>query len=192
MFSSKNSGELDNLSAGTTYCFSALLEIQILETTSCDSMVFSRPFYASRYSGALDTTYAATGDAAAIETAVVEFHDALNVLFKGDAGPMKTLWSHANDTTYMGPMGDFDLGWSAISSLWDEQAKLQLGGKVVAENIHVAASPSLAVAHYMERGSNFVDGKEQKVSLRTTTTFRKENGLWKVIGHHTDTLSYLE
>ena len=96
----------------------------------------------------LDTTYAATSDAAAIETAVVEFHDALNVLFKGDAGPMKTLWSHANDTTYMGPMGDFDLGWSAISSLLDEQAKLQLGGKVVAENIHVAASPSLAVTHY--------------------------------------------
>ena len=140
----------------------------------------------------LDTTHAATGDTAAIETAVVKFHDALNVLFKGDSDPMKTLWSHANDTTYMGPMGDFDTGWSAISSLWDEQAKLQLGGKVVAENIHVAASPSLAVAHYMERGSNFVDGKEQKVSLRTTTTFRKENGLWKVIGHHTDTLPYLK
>ena len=79
-----------------------------------------------------------------------------------------------------------------VSSLWDEQATLKLGGKVIAENIHVAASPSLAVAHYMERGSNFVDGKEQKVSLRTTTTFRKENGLWKVIGHHTDTLPYLK
>ena len=44
----------------------------------------------------------------------------------------------------------------------------------------------------MERGSNLVDEKEQKVSLRATTTFRKENGLWKVIGHHTDTLPYLE
>lgn len=140
----------------------------------------------------LDTTHAATGDATAVETAVVEFHNALNILFKGDAGPMKTLWSHADDTTYMGPMGDFDLGWSAISSLWDKQAKLQLGGRVIAENIRIAASPSLTVAHYMERGSNLVDGKVQKVSLRTTTTFRKENGLWKVIGHHTDTLPYLE
>ena len=81
---------------------------------------------------------------------------------------------------------------SAISSLWDKQAKLQLGGKVIAENIRIAASPSLAYAHYMEHGSNLVNGKVQKVSLRTTTTFRKENGLWKVIGHHTDTLSYLE
>ena len=124
----------------------------------------------------LDTTHAATGDAAAGEAAVVEFHGALNVLFKGDAGPMKMSWSHAKDTTYMGPTGDFNLGWSAISSLWDKQAKLQLGGKVVAENIHIAVSPSLAVAHYMERGSNLVDQKEQKVSLRATTTFRKENG----------------
>ncbi len=89
-------------------------------------------------------------------------------------------------------MGDFDLGWNAIGSLWNEQEELQLCGKVVAENIHVTASPFLAVAHYMERGSNFIDEKKQKVSLRTTTTFRKENGLWKVIGHHTDTLPYLE
>jgi hypothetical protein len=44
----------------------------------------------------------------------------------------------------------------------------------------------------MERGSNIIDEKEQRVSLQTTITFRKENGLWKVIGHHTDTLSYLE
>ena len=53
-------------------------------------------------------------------------------------------------------------------------------------------SPSLAVCHYMEKGSNLVDGEKQEVSLRTTTTFRKENGIWKVIGHHTDTLPYLE
>ncbi len=39
----------------------------------------------------LDTTHAATGDAAAIKTAVVKRHDALNTFFKGQSGPMKTL-----------------------------------------------------------------------------------------------------
>jgi len=28
--------------------------------------------------------------------------------------------------------------------------------------------------------------------VATTTTLRKENGTWKVIGHHTDTLAYLQ
>jgi ketosteroid isomerase-like protein len=32
----------------------------------------------------------------------------------------------------------------------------------------------------------------QSVSIRTTTSFRKEGDAWKVIGHHTDTLPYLE
>ena len=70
------------------------------------------------------------------------------------------LWSHADDTAYMGPMGGFDQGWDAISSLWDKQAKLKLGGKVVAENIHIVVGPSLAIAHYMEQGANIVDGKK--------------------------------
>lgn len=137
-------------------------------------------------------TYAATSDTASAEDAIFKFHDALNVLFEGNAQPMKTLWSHADDATYMGPMGGFVIGWDTISTLWDTQASLKLGGKVIAENIHISVSPSLAIAHYMERGSNIVDGKKQIVSLRTTTTLRKEDGAWKVIGHHTDTLPYLE
>jgi ketosteroid isomerase-like protein len=44
----------------------------------------------------------------------------------------------------------------------------------------------------MEAGWNVIDGKPQPVSIRTTTTLRKENGQWKVIGHHTDTLAYLQ
>ena len=58
--------------------------------------------------------------------------------------------------------------------------------------MHVVASPQLAVAHYVEKGENVIDGKPQPVSIRTTTTLRKENGKWMVIGHHTDTLAYLQ
>jgi len=135
---------------------------------------------------------AADADVAGVTQAVADFHQALNVMFTGDGGPMKAMWSHADDITYMGPMGHFESGWDAIGPIWDEQAALKLGGKVVAEDVHVAASPTLAVVHYMEKGENMVDGKPQAVSLRTTTTFRKEGGRWKVIGHHTDTLPFLK
>ena len=31
----------------------------------------------------------------------------LNLMFAGDLGPMKDVWSHADDVTYMGPDGGF-------------------------------------------------------------------------------------
>jgi ketosteroid isomerase-like protein len=135
---------------------------------------------------------AADDDSQAVKAAVATFHDALNVLFTGDAAPMKAIWSHADDVTYMGPVGGMQVGWSQIEPYWDKQAAKKLGGKVDAVDMHITASPTLGVVHYYEKGENVIDGKPQPVNIRTTTTFRKEGGQWKVIGHHTDLLAYLQ
>jgi len=138
------------------------------------------------------TALAADDDTQAVKAANVAFHDALNVLFIGDAAPMKAIWSHADDVTYMGPVGGMQVGWSQIEPYWDKQAAKKLGGKVDPVDVHITASPTLAVVHYYEKGENVIDGKPQPVNIRTTTTFRKEAGQWKVIGHHTDVLAYLQ
>jgi D-alanine--D-alanine ligase len=78
---------------------------------------------------------------------------------------------------------------SALSM--DKQAAKKLGGRVDPVDVHITASPTLAVVHYYERGENVIDGTPQPVDIRATTTLRKEGGQWKVIGHHTDTLGYL-
>jgi len=135
---------------------------------------------------------AAEDEKPAVQAAVTGFHNALNTLFTGDAGPMKAVWSHADDVTYMGPSGSFQVGWTRIEPYWDKQAAAKLGGKVEPTDIHLTVSPQLAVAHYYEKGENIVAGKPQPVSIRTTTIFRNEKGQWKVIGHHTDTLAYLQ
>ena len=135
---------------------------------------------------------AADDDTQAVKAAVATFHEALNKLFTGDAAPMKAIWSHADDVTYMGPTGTKQVGWSQVEPHWDKQAAKKLGGKVDAVDVHVTASPQLGVAVYYEKGENIIDGQVQPVSIRATTTFRKENGQWKVIGHHTDTLAYLQ
>ena len=44
----------------------------------------------------------------------------------------------------------------------------------------------------MEVGSNVIGGKKSVVSLRATSIYRKENGQWKMIGHHTDLLPAME
>ena len=73
---------------------------------------------------------AADHDTQAVKAANAAFHDALNVLFTGDAAPMKAIWSHADDVTYMGPVGGMQVGWSQVEPYWDKQAAKRLGGKV--------------------------------------------------------------
>jgi len=140
---------------------------------------------------------AGTGAAQADETAVLaatdKFYAALNALFTGDSEPMKQVWSHSDDVTYMGPAGGLQKGWPAVLAIWEETAAMKLGGKVVPESMLVTAGQDIGITHNYEVGENFdKDGNLQKVSIRATNIFRQEAGEWKMVGHHTDLLPYLE
>jgi ketosteroid isomerase-like protein len=43
----------------------------------------------------------------------------------------------------------------------------------------------------IEVGENVVDDQPHKFSIRATNIFRKEEGKWKLIAHHTDKVPYL-
>lgn len=130
--------------------------------------------------------------ASTVQEATDRFYDALQALFRGDAAPMKAAWSHADTITYMGPGGDYLIGWSEIEKEWDLQASRKLGGKVEPSRLHIVEGDELAMITCVEVGTNVVDGKPTTVSIRSSTGFRKEHGSWKVISHQTDTLPFLE
>ena len=135
---------------------------------------------------------AAENDTAAVLAANAQYFTALNKMFKGDLTDMVRVWSHADDVTYMGPTGQFDIGWSAVLKDWQGQAAMKLGGKVEPTDVHVIVRQDLAVVNDYEVGENTnAQGKAAPVKLRGTSTFRKEGGQWKMVGHHTDTLPYL-
>ena len=134
----------------------------------------------------------AADDKKVVMDAAAQFYGALNVMFTGELAPMLEVWSHASDVTYMGPGGDFRVGWDQVLASWKEQAAMKLGGTVRSDNMHVAVGHDLAVTHNVEIGENVKDGKVLKVSIRATNVFRKEGGKWKMIGHHTDLLPYLK
>lgn len=137
-------------------------------------------------------TVAADNDKSAVMAANAGFYAALNRMFVGESAPMESVWSHADDVTYMGPTGGYDRGWSAILKNWREQAAMHLGGKVEPTDIQFIAGHDLAVVSEYEVGENTnAKGVVAKLKLRATNIFRKENGQWKMIGHHTDTLPYL-
>ena len=57
----------------------------------------------------------------------------------------------------------------------------------------IKVGQDIAITHNYEIGENIDKaGSRQKLSIRATNVFRKEGGQWKMIGHHTDLLPYLE
>ena len=137
---------------------------------------------------------AATGDAKKeVKQAVEGFYRALNAMFTGDLGPMTKVWSHKDDVTYMGPAGGFEVGWAAVLADWERQAAMKLGGQIRPENVRITVGQVIAVVHNYEKGENVgPKGKAIPFSIRVTSLFRKEDGTWKMIGHHADKLPYLK
>ena len=128
----------------------------------------------------------------AVMDAVNGFYDALAAIFKGDTSAMEAVWSHADDVTYMGPGGGYQIGWAQVLENWREQARLRMGGAVVAEDIRISVGRDMAVVHNYEKGHVALpEGGETSVSLRATNLFRLEYGTWKQIGHHADLLAPL-
>jgi len=129
----------------------------------------------------------------AVQQATARFYTSLNAMFTGDANPMLEVWSHAEDVSYMGPAGDFLVGWDEVRDVWQAQAALNLGGKVEPYELRGTVGEELAFTQCIEKGTNRdAEGNTVQVSIRATNLFRKENGRWKMIGHHTDLLPFLE
>jgi ketosteroid isomerase-like protein len=133
-----------------------------------------------------------TDETAAVRQAADDFYAALNMLFTGDLGPMETVWSHRDDVTYMGPGGDFRVGWGDVRDSWQEQADMKLGGKVEPSDMQITVGGGLAVTLNREIGENtHARGRRETVTIRATNIFRKEDGVWKMTGHHADRLAYI-
>jgi ketosteroid isomerase-like protein len=120
-----------------------------------------------------------------------EFYAALNSVFRGDAKAMEEAWSHAQDVSYMGPDGLRHLGWDSVRADWALLASKRLGGTVQLAEVRVQPGDSMASVSGIEVGENVVDDQPHKFSIRATNIFRKEEGKWKLIAHHTDKVPYL-
>jgi ketosteroid isomerase-like protein len=140
-----------------------------------------------------DRPTAAADDAQGVERANTQFYTSLNAMFDGDASPMSQVWSHSADVTYMGPAGGIRTGWELVGPVWKAQADLKLGGEVLPDETHVTVGRDLAIVQCREVGHNLdANGRPLQVSIRATNIFRKEDGEWKMIGHHTDLLPFLD
>jgi ketosteroid isomerase-like protein len=132
-------------------------------------------------------------DSTAVMAVMAQFHTALEALFEGDAGPMEQVWSHRDDVAYMGPTGASVLGWKNLSAFFKTQAALQLGGEIKSKRKMAVLGSKLAIVYADEVGYHQIDeGQREDILIRATNVFRKEDGQWKMIGHHTDIVPSLK
>lgn len=142
--------------------------------------------------GQASSAPAAEEESKAVQEAAEGFYSALNATFRGDSAPMRSVWSHADDVIFMGPDGGYLKGWEQVLGEWEKHSARKIGGKIQAKEMKVIMGRDLAIVTNFEVGENMgADGKPFQVSIRATNVFRKENGEWKMIEHHTDLIPAL-
>jgi uncharacterized protein (TIGR02246 family) len=126
-------------------------------------------------------------DVKAVRAAVDQWFAALNAMLNGDPEPFAMLYSHADDVFYMGAEGTYRVGWEATYADWKAQAAKGIGGTAEGSDIHVVLNGDMAAAAHFTKGSvKQTDGQTVETNARETSVFRKEDGQWRMIGHHAD------
>ena len=115
-----------------------------------------------------------------------QFYGALNHMLKGDATMMASIWSHTPGVDSMHPIGGRETGWAKVDDSFRQVAKLASGGEVRLSDQLVEVDGNMAYEVGIEKGQATFAGRKVPIEHRVTNVYRKEDGKWKMVHHHTD------
>jgi len=122
--------------------------------------------------------------------AVVERgHGALAEFFHGNTEPFKELYSTSDDATLANPFGGVAHGWQEVSARIDRAASYFADAELVSiETITCDQSGDLGFAFEIEHARARVGGRAtvDAWDLRTTTVYRREDTVWRLLHRHAD------
>ena len=124
--------------------------------------------------------------------AIEHQHQALDAIVKGDAEPLKALYSRRDDVTLANPFGPPVRGWSqAAATMERAAANYRDGGATGFERVSDYATAELAYTVEIERYRAKVGGATDlaPVALRVTTIFRREDNGWRIVHRHADPIT---
>lgn len=123
---------------------------------------------------------------------LTEYHSALDEFSRGDPEPVKRLYSHRDDVTLANPFGASVRGWTQVSQALDFASSRFRDGQVRSFELFVEYEVSdQSTIFEIERWEARVGGREDVSSfvLRVTSTFRREDGTWKLVHRHADPIA---
>lgn len=115
------------------------------------------------------------------------FYEAGNRLLAGDPSAFAEIWSEADDISHLGPTGVTCTGRQAVMEQFAREAAMGFAGTLVADERRFVETAEMGLLFCTERTSGMTrDGQRLTLDIRSTTVFRREDGHWKVVHHHTD------
>ena len=124
--------------------------------------------------------------------AVEQNHRALDAFVKGDAEPLKALYSRRDDITLASPFGPPVRGWSDVAETLERAASNYRDGEATGfERVSDYATDELGYTVEVERYVSKVGGVADlsQVALRVTTVFRREDDAWRIVHRHADPIT---
>jgi ketosteroid isomerase-like protein len=123
---------------------------------------------------------------------IARCHDALRQHTGGNPKPFLELWSRAGDVSLMGGVGGHQVGIDNVTELLTAAAKTLNYETWTAENLATGFTDTLGFTVELERLTRHVDGELEEMRLRATSIYRREDGAWRVIHRHGDSLITVE
>jgi len=128
----------------------------------------------------------------ALERTIERCHRDLATLLNGDASPWRETLSPRGDVTLGNPFGPFVRGVEDVMAAAQAAADRYRDGEIVGfERVGTYLSEDLACVAEVERFRARVGGSDAMadVALRVTSTFRREDGVWRLVHRHADPIT---
>jgi ketosteroid isomerase-like protein len=120
------------------------------------------------------------------------YHQSVAAFIAGNPNVQKPLWSRSDDVTLANPLGPPVKGFEPMWRHAETASALVSGGEdYTFEPISVVETADLAYEVGIQRNTVRLGDAPEKlpVSLRVTTIFRREDGEWKIVHRHADSIT---
>ena len=124
--------------------------------------------------------------------ALEAYHGTFDDFARGNPEPIKVLYSHADDAVLANPFGPAVRGWRQISEALDHaSSRFREGDVPEIRRVASYVGRDVACIHEVERWRAKVSGRDEIATfvLRVTSTFRREDGAWKLVHRHADPIT---
>jgi len=120
------------------------------------------------------------------------YRAALDEFSRGNSAPVKKVFSHRDDVTLANPFGPAVKGWTSAAKSPDFASSRFRDGEVpkcelIAEYVASDLATILEIEHWRAK----VSGRDEvsDFTLRVTSTFRMEDGEWRLVHRHADPIA---
>ena len=86
----------------------------------------------------------------------------------------------------MHPIGGRQVGWDSVWKSWSDVAQLATEGHVQLGEQIIEVGEDLAYELGVEQGQFKLAGESVRIESRVTNIYRRADGEWKIVHHHTD------